>query len=152
MSDGLWLDDMAVGQRYETDSYEVTEQEIIAFARQYDPQPFHVDPEAAKDTFFGGLAASGWHTAGITMRLFVTSGPQLSAGSVGAGVELRWPTPTRPGDVLRVVVDVDSVRPSRTKPDRGIVTLSYRTLNQHDEVRQETTATVVMFARPDGQA
>lgn len=147
MSDGLWLEDLAPGQRYETDTYEMTADEIIEFATRYDPQFFHLDPEAAKDSFFEGLAASGWHTAGITMRLLVTSGLPLAAGSVGAGIELEWPSPTRPGDILRVVIDIDDVRRCRSKPDRGIVKLSYRTLNQRDQVRQVTRATAVVFAR-----
>src|SRR5688500_14123663 len=96
----LWLEDLEAGDRFRTDEYEITREEILAFAGRYDPQAFHLDEEAAAGTFFQGLAASGWHTAAITMRLVVTSGLPIATGFIGAGAELSWPTPTRPGDVV----------------------------------------------------
>jgi acyl dehydratase len=101
-SDQLYLDDLHVGQRFTSGAHRLDEAQIKAFAVQFDPQPFHTDQQAAEHTFFQGLAASGWHTAAITMRLNVESGPPLAGGFVGAGGELSWPAPTRPGDVLHV--------------------------------------------------
>ena len=94
----LYLEDVVVGSEFVSDEVTITADDIIAFATQFDPQPFHTDPEAAKSSFFGGLAASGWHTAALTMRLLVTGGPQIAGGTIGAGGDLRWPTATRPGD------------------------------------------------------
>src|SRR5476651_2482756 len=119
----LYLEDIFVGQRFVTGEALVEEAAIKSFARDFDPQPFHTDPEAAKHSFFGGLAASGWHTAAITMRLQVDSGPQLAGGMIGAKVELSWPRPTRPGDVLHVESEILAVTASRSKPDRGFATL-----------------------------
>jgi acyl dehydratase len=147
MIDGLWLDDLSVGHRFRTESYELTADDIIEFAAKWDPQPFHVSDETARDTFFKGLAASGWHTAAITMRLLVTSGMQLANGIIGAGGEVTWPTATRPGDRLHVegeIVDVKS-KPGGT---RGLVTIAYDTVNQDDEVRQSSKARLLAFARP----
>ena len=143
----LSFDDLQVGDKFVTDSYEMTREEIVAFATQYDPQPFHCDDVAAKDSVFRGLAASGWHTAAVTMRLYVTSGPQFDAGSVGLGVEIAWPTPTRPGDILHVSGVITQVIPSQSKPDRGVVVIEYDTINQHGEIRQHSTAKVMMFRR-----
>jgi acyl dehydratase len=147
MIDGLWLDDLSVGHRFRTESYELTADDIIEFAAKWDPQPFHVSDETARDTFFKGLAASGWHTAAITMRLLVTSGMQLANGIIGAGGEVTWPTATRPGDRLHVegeIVDVKS-KPGGT---RGLVTIAYDTVNQDGEVRQSSKARLLAFARP----
>src|SRR6185369_17337284 len=96
-------------------------EQIKAFARQFDPQPFHLDEAAAKNSIFQGLAASGWHTAALTMRLLVSGGLPLAGGSIGAGGEIAWPRPTRPGDILQVESEVTAVTPSRSRPDRGIV-------------------------------
>jgi acyl dehydratase len=101
-SDQLYLDDLHVGQRFTSGARRLDEAQIKAFALQFDPQPFHTDKKAAERTFFKGLAASGWHTAAITMRLNVESGPPPAGGFVGAGGELSWPAPTRPGDVLQL--------------------------------------------------
>lgn len=143
----LYLDDLYAGQRFVSASHIVDEAQIKAFAGQFDPQPFHLDGDAAKATIFGGLAASGWHTAAITMRLLVESGLPLEGGIVGAGGELTWPTPTRPGDTLRVESEVLSVAPSRSRPDRGIATVRSLTRNQKDEVVQDLTAKLVVPRR-----
>jgi acyl dehydratase len=125
----------------------LTEDEIRIFAREYDPQPFHTDPQAARHSVFGGLAASGWHTASISMRLQVESGPPLAGGMIGASVELVWPRPTRPGDVLHVESEVLDVTPSRSKPDRGFITLKSQTLNQKGEVLQIQTSKLLVWRR-----
>lgn len=143
----MWLEDLAAGQTRTTGTYEMTTSEIIGFARNYDPQPFHVDDVAARDSFFDGLAASGWHTAAVTMRLLITEGFVMEDGSIGLGVQLEWPTATRPGDQLRVVVTVKEVRRSASKPDRGIVVLDCDTVNQDDEIRQHMVATCMVWAR-----
>lgn len=144
----LYLDDLKPGMRFTTHNLKVTAEQIKAFADQYDPQPFHLDEEAAADSLFGGLAASGWHTASMTMRLMVTSGIPFAGGMIGAGVELSWPAPTRPGDELHVVMEVQEVIPSRSKPDRGIVVVRNETLNQQGQVVQVMTAKVVAQRRP----
>jgi acyl dehydratase len=140
----LYLDDLHVGQRFTSGTYRLDEAQIKAFARQFDPQPFHTDEHAAERTFFKGLAASGWHTAAITMRLNVESGPPLAGGFVGAGGELSWPAPTRPGDVLHVESEVVEVTPSRSRPDRGTIVLLSRTMNQRGDVVQITKARLVV--------
>jgi acyl dehydratase len=109
----LSLDDLHVGQRFISGTHRIDEAQITAFARQFDPQPFHLDAEAAKETLFAGLAASGWHTAALSMRLVVESVP-MRGGIVGAGGELAWPTPTRPGATLHVESEVLELRPSRS--------------------------------------
>ncbi len=146
-SDGLYLDDVHVGMRLVTDTHLLDAEQIKAFARQFDAQAFHLDEATAIDTLFGGLAASGWHTAALTMRLLTTMRPKIAGGIIGAGAEVNWPTATRPGDVLRVESEVAEIRPSRSRPDRGIVLLRAKTLNQRDEVRQELAAKLVMFRR-----
>lgn len=147
MTSSLFLDDLAVGDTFTTASATLTTEDIIAFASQFDPQPFHTDPVAAENSFFHGLAASGWHTAAISMRLLVQSG-LLSDGVIGAGVELSWPTPTRPGDTLRVHSTIASVTPSQSRPGRGMVELQSETLTENDEVRQRMTSKLVVFNRP----
>jgi acyl dehydratase len=126
----------------------MTETEIRAFAAQYDPQPFHTDPEAARETFFQGLAASGWHTGAVTMRLMVESIP-VAGGLVGAGVEeFRWFKPVRPGDTLRVQSEVLTARASQSKPNQGIVRVRHTTFNQHDEAVQRFISTMVVPKQP----
>jgi acyl dehydratase len=132
----LFLQDLTVGQRYETSDYNVTEADIVAFAAQFDPQPFHVDEQAAQHSFFGELVASGWHVAAISMRLMVQGGPQFAAGIVGLGGELKWRKPTRPGDTLRVVCEIVDIAESASNPSRGTVTVVNETRNQRDEVVQ----------------
>ncbi len=134
----LYLEDLTVGQRFVSESLVLDESAIKAFAAEYDPQPFHLDPEAAKHTLFAGLAASGWHTAALTMRLLVSSLP-ISGGLIGAGGEITWPRPTRPGDRLRVETEIIAVTPSKTRPDRGTATIRIETLNQHGEPVQVAT-------------
>ena len=146
-SDQLYLDDLHVGQRFTSGAHRLDEAQIRAFAIQFDPQPFHTDKQAAEQTFFKGLAASGWHTAAITMRLNVESGPPLAGGFVGAGGELSWPAPTRPGDVLHVESEVVEVTPSRSRPDRGTIVLLSRTINQHGDVVQIQKAKLVVPRR-----
>lgn len=143
----LHLDDLHVGQRFVSASHTIDEQQIKVFAAQFDPQPFHMDAEAAADTLFKGLAASGWHTAAITMRLNVEGGLPLAGGIIGAGGEISWPAPTRPGDVLHVESEVVEITPSRSKPDRGIATIVSRTVNQRGEVVQNLTAKLVVPRR-----
>jgi acyl dehydratase len=139
-----YLEDLSVGQRFVSASHALDEEQIVAFARQFDPQPFHLDHAAAADSLFGGLAASGWHVASLTMRLIVGDSAPFAGGVVGAGVELSWPRPTRPGDVLRVETTVIEITPSRSKPDRGIVTVRSETRNQADEVVQIMTSRLVV--------
>ncbi len=147
MRELLYLEDLKPGQRFTTGSHPLTEDEIKSFARDYDPQPFHIDPEAARDSFFGGLAASGWQTAAISMRLQVESGPSLAGGMIGASMELAWPRPTRPGDILHVESEILDVTPSRSKPDRGFMTLKSQTLNQKGEVLQIQTTKLLVWRR-----
>ena len=147
MHEILYLEDLKPGLRFKTGSHPLTEDEIRTFARDYDPQPFHTDPEAARHSFFGGLAASGWHTAAITMRLQVDSGPPLAGGMIGASVELTWPRPTRPGDILHVESEILEVLPSRSKPDRGMIVLKSETKNQKDEVVQLQTSRLLVWRR-----
>src|SRR6267154_3473445 len=132
----LHLEDFHVGRRFASATHLIDTAQIKAFARQFDPQPFHLDEEAAKDTLFGDLVASGWHTAAITMRLQVESGLPIAGGIIGIGGEMSWPRPTRPGDILRVVSDVEEVTPSRSRPDRGVIRVRSETRNQHNEVVQ----------------
>jgi acyl dehydratase len=143
----LFLEDLRPGQQFTTGSHMIDEAQIKAFARQFDPQPFHLDDEAARGSLFAGLAASGWHTAAITMRLQVESGLPISGGIIGVGGELSWPQPTRPGDILHVETEVLEVRPSRSHPERGMVTVRSQTLNQRGEVVQTLTVKLVVPRR-----
>ena len=143
----LFLDDLHVGQRFVSPSHALSADEIKAFAEQYDPQPFHLDEEAAKDTFFAGLAASGWHVAAITMKLLVAGGAPIAGGVIGAGGEIAWPRPTRPGDVLHVESEVVEITPSRSRPNRGMVTMRNETRNQRGETAQVFTAKLVVHRR-----
>jgi acyl dehydratase len=149
MMERLYLDDFQVGQRFMSGSHAVDEDQITRFAREFDPQPFHLDHDAAKGTLFAGLAASGWHTAAITMRLLVDGGAPIAGGIVGVGGEISWPRPTRPGDVLQVESEVVHVAPSRSRPDRGIVTIRSETRNQRGDVVQLFVAKVVVPRRPE---
>ena len=143
----LYLEDLEVGRRFTSATHAIDEAQIRAFATQFDPQPFHLDDAAAKATLFGGLAASGWHTAAITMRLLVESGLPLRGGIVGAGGEINWPKPTRPGDILQVVSEVEEVVPSRSRPDRGMVKVRSETRNQRGEVVQVLLAKLIVPRR-----
>ena len=147
----LYLDDLHVGRRFASGTHTIDETQIKAFAAQFDPQPFHLDETIALGTFFGGLAASGWHTAAITMRLLVDGGAPIAGGIVGAGGEIGWPKPTRPGDVLHVESEILEVTPSRSRPDRGMVTMRSQTLNQRGEIVQTLTAKLVVPRRAAGR-
>ena len=149
MSEKLYLEDIFVGQRFVTGTHALTADAIKAFGRDYDPQSFHTDEEAAKDSFFGGLAASGWHTAAITMRLQIESGPPIAGGMIGAGGEIAWPKPTRPGDVLHVESEITEVRPSKSRPERGFATLKSETKNQNGDVLQSLTVKLLVWRRPE---
>ncbi len=127
--------------------YRVEEDRIKTFAEEFDPQPFHLDEAAAAASVFGGLAASGWHTAAITMRLMVTGGVPFAAGIIGLGGEIAWPRPTRGGDMLRVESEIVEILPSRSKPNQGIVKVRSTTLNQNGEAVQVFTGKVLAFRR-----
>jgi len=144
----LYLEDLHVGQRFESATLAITADEIKAFARQFDPQPFHLDEDAAARSLLGGLAASGWHTAALTMRLLVGGGAPIAGGVIGAGVGIRWPRPVRPGDELQVVSEVLEITPSRSKSDRGIAVLRSETRNQRGEVVQVLTSKLMVPRRP----
>lgn len=142
----IYLEDLSVGDVFVSKTHALDAAQIIAFASQFDPQPFHLDPDAARDTLFQGLAASGWHTAALTMKLLVESFP-VARGVIGAGAEVVWPQPTRPDDVVKVTSTVLSITPSRSKPDRAIVVVESVTSNQRDEALQKLTSKVVVFRR-----
>lgn len=142
----LYLEDLNVGDVFESPPHALDAAQIVAFAAQFDPQPFHLDAAAAENSFFQGLAASGWHTVALTMRLVVQSVP-LARGVIGAGAELSWSQPTRPGDVLRVTSTIEQIIPSRSKPDRAIVVLESLTRNQRGEPLQKLVSKLVAFRR-----
>jgi acyl dehydratase len=143
----LYLEDLHVGQRFTSGTYRVDEDRIKAFAAEFDPQPFHLDAAAAQSTIFGGLAASGWHTAAITMRLMVGGGVPFAAGIIGVGGEIAWPRPTRAGDVLRVESEIVEIIPSRSKPNQALVKVRSTTLNQDGEPVQVFTGKILAFKR-----
>ena len=149
MSDALYFEDFTPGREFRTDGATITEAQILDFALAFDPQPFHLDVEAAKQSIFGGLIASGFHTMALTFRLFAQT-RALAAGSLGSpGVdELRWLRPVRPRDTLRAVVRVAEQRPSTSKPDRGIVRLQWTTLNQAGEPVLTMTSMQLVRRRP----
>jgi acyl dehydratase len=146
-SNRFFLEDLHVGQRFSSGSHTIDEAQIKAFAAKFDPQPFHLDGEAAKATLFGGLAASGWHTAAITMKLLVEAGLPLRGGIIGSGGEVNWPKPTRPGDTLTVVSEIEEITPSRSRPDRGMIRVRSETRNQHGETVQILMAKLVVPRR-----
>lgn len=143
----LYLEELYIGRRFVTASHSVDAEQIKQFARQFDPQPFHVDEEAAKASVFAELVASGWHTAAMTMRLIVTGGPPLAGGAIGVGGEIQWPRPVRPGDVLHVEGEIIDVTTSRSKPDRGIVTIRYETKTTDGVVVQIFTGKLIVPCR-----
>ena len=143
----LYLDDLYVGQTFVSGEHLLDEAQIIAYARQFDPQVFHLDPEAAKHTFFQGLAASGWHTASISM-LLVTQSIPLADGVIGGGMEeLAWPQPTRPGDRLHVESEIVEIIPSQPKPNRAMLRVLCQTKNQRGEVLQRFRPKMLAFKR-----
>jgi acyl dehydratase len=144
-----YLEDFAVAQRYGSGRLRIDADAIKAFAGEFDPQPFHLDEEAARATFFRGLAASGWHTAAVTMRLLVESELKPAGGIIGAGFdEFRWPRPVRPGDELRVESEVLEVRPSKSRPDQGLIKVRTTTLNQNGEAVQVLISNLLVPRRP----
>lgn len=147
MTASLYLEDLQIGQTFVSESVTVTADQIKAFAAEFDPQPFHLDEVAARDSLFEGLAASGWHTAALTMKLLVGAFP-LAGGLIGAGGETTWPRPTRPGDTLTVHVEVLEIIPSRSRPDRGMIRTRSETRNQHGEAVQVSTVRMVAWRRP----
>lgn len=143
----LYFEDFAVGHKFVTASHGVDAAEIVAFATKYDPQPFHLDTEAAKASLFGGLAASGWHSAAMTMRLLVDSEFRPAGGIIGGGGELQWLKPVRPGDELHVESEIVELRGSRSRPQQGLVKVRITTLNQHGEAVQTFTPTLLVRRR-----
>ncbi|WP_341704773.1 MaoC family dehydratase [Ferrovibrio sp.] len=143
----LYFEDLRVGQRFVSPPHTVDEAQIRTFACEFDPQPFHLDPDAARQTLFGGLAASGWHTAALTMKLLVQAAP-IAGGILGSGGELAWPQPTRPGDVLHVEAEITGVIPSRSRPDRGSALMRIETRNHRDEILQTFDVRIVVPVRP----
>src|SRR5882757_5814076 len=145
----LYLEDFAVGQTFGSGRLRVEKERIKSFAAEFDPQPFHLDENAAKGSIFRGLAASGWHTAAMTMKLLVASELQPAGGIIGAGFdEFRWPTPVRPGDELRIESEVLEVRPSKSRPDIGVVKIRTTTLNQKNEPVQVNVGSLMVPRRP----
>jgi acyl dehydratase len=143
-----YFEDFAVGQTFGSGRLQIDEEQIKVFAAQFDPQPFHLDEEVARASIFRGLAASGWHTAALTMRLLVEGEFRPAGGIIGTRFdEFRWPRPVRPGDELRVESEVLEVRPSSSRPDQGWVKVRTTTLNQHGEAVQITVASFLVPRR-----
>jgi acyl dehydratase len=148
MTTHYW-EDLAVGTKFQSQAFTVEAKEIVEFAGRYDPQPFHLDAEAAKSTLFGGLVASGWMTTAVTMRLLVGSGIDIAGGLIGLGVdELRWPKAVRPGDELHLESEVIEAAPSRSRTDRGTIRIRTLTLNAAGETVQSMIATLLVPRRP----
>src|SRR5213080_2203137 len=142
-----YFEDLKGGDRLKSGTYKVTEEQIVSFAREFDPQPFHLDPPKAEQTMFEGLIASGWHTAAITMRLFVQT-LNFAEGAIGLGVdELRWPTAVKPNDVLQVETEIVDLRESRSKPSHGIAHIRNVTTNQRGEVVQTMAASALVLRK-----
>jgi acyl dehydratase len=143
----LYLEDLTPGMVFTSATHALDAEQIKKFAQEYDPQPFHLDDAAAVPTMFGGLAASGWHTAALSMKLLVGALP-LAGGIIGGAGELAWPKPTRPGDMLQLVAEIIEVTPSRSKPERGMAVIRSETRNQHGDVVQVFTSKVILLRRP----
>ena len=144
-----YLEDFAVGQRFSTGRHIVDDEQIKTFAAEFDPQPFHVDETAAERSIFRGLAASGWHTAGITMRLLVHGDLRPAGGIIGLGLEeMQWPRPVRPGDELHVETEILQVRPSASKPSQGLLKVRNTTFNQKGEAVLSQTVNLLVLRRP----
>jgi len=148
VADPLYFEDLTPGRRFTSGTRTLDAAAIKSFARDYDPQPFHLDEAAAAATFFGGLVASGWHTAVVTMRLIVDGDFRPAGGVIGAGIdEFRWPKPVQPGDTLRVESEVLEARPSKSRPEIGIVRVRHTTFNQRAEPVQDFIANHVVQRR-----
>lgn len=144
-----YLEDLWAGRKFQSGKLRIGGERIKTFAAEFDPQPFHLDEALARSTIFGGLAASGWHTAALTMRLLVESEFRPAGGIVGAGFdELRWPHPVRPGDELHVESEILDVRPSKTRPKQGVVKVRTTTLNQNGEPVQVSVGNLIVLRRP----
>jgi acyl dehydratase len=144
-----YLEDLSPGQFFNTGHKRVDKEEILAFARQFDPQPFHTDEAAARNSPFQGLAASGWHTAAMTMRLMLDGEFKPAGGILGVGFDdLSWPRPVRPGDELHAKSEVLEVRPSKSRPDRGTIKVRTTTFNQNDEPVMIFTGNLLVPRRP----
>ena len=145
----MWyLEDLNIGDKFRSRDYKITLEEIIEFATKYDPQVFHLDEEKAKDhPIFQGIAASGWHTSSIVMRLWTECFP-IADGLIGLEGSMRWPKPTRPGDILHVEVELTDIIPSKSKPDRGIVVYNTQALNQHGDVLLNSSTKILVFRKP----
>lgn len=144
-----YLEDFEAGQRFRSGSVRIDADRIKCFAAEFDQQPFHLDEQTASNSIFGGLAASGWHTAAITMKLLVESDFAPAGGIVGAGFdELRWPRPVRPGDELYVESQVLEVRASKSRPDQGVIKVRSTTMNQNDEPVQESVGNLIVRRQP----
>ena len=144
----LYLEDLSVGQRFTSGTYGIEAARVREFAAEFDPQPFHLDETAAQASIFKGLAASGWQTAAIAMRLLVTGGLPLANGIIGLGGEITWPRPTRPGDSLHVDSEILDITPSRSKPNQAVVSVRSTMLNQNDEPVYVLSAKLLVFKRP----
>jgi acyl dehydratase len=147
-SHGLYMEDLHLGQRFVSGTHHMDETKIKEFAREFDPQPFHLNEAAAKASVFGGLAASGWHTASVAMRLLVDGGLPFGNGIIGLGGDLTWPKPTRHGDTLHVESEILEIVPSRSKPNQAIVKVRSTTLNQNGEAVHSFTSKCLVFKRP----
>src|SRR5258708_1163235 len=147
-STGLYLEDLTVARRFTSRPSRMGGARIKAFARGFDPQPFHLDEAVAQASIFNGPAASGWPTAAVAMRLLVTGGLPLGNGIIGLGGDLVWPKPTRPGDTLRVESEILEILPSRSRPNQAVVKVRNSTLNQNDEPVYVFTARILVFKRP----
>ena len=144
-----YLEDFEPGQKFGSGRFSVDAARIKSFAAEFDPQPFHLDENAARDSIFKGLAASGWHTAAMTMRLLVEADFNPAGGIIGAGFEeLRWPRPVRPGDELHVESEVLEVRPSKSRPDQGVIKVRTTTLNQNNDPVQVFVGNLIVLRRP----
>ncbi len=140
-----YLEDFAPGQKFASGQLRVERERIKSFAAEFDPQPFHLDEEAARGSVLGGLAASGWHTAAMTMRLLVESELKPAGGIIGAGFEeFRWPSPTRPDDTLHLDIEVLEVRASKSRPDQGVIKVKTTTRNQNDEPVQVSVGSLIV--------
>jgi acyl dehydratase len=142
-----YFQDFEPGQKFGSEPRLVDAAEIKAFAAQFDPQPFHLDEDAARNSLFDGLAASGWHTAAMSMRLCVESTFRPAGGIIGGGGELTWSKPVRPGDTLRVEIEIVETRASRSRPRQGLVKVQIATLNQHGETVQIFSPTLLVDRR-----
>ena len=147
MIETRYFEDLQIGQKFSSAPRVIDEAAIKTFAAEFDPQPFHLDETAATQSFFAGLAASGWHTAALSMRLCLSSDFRPAGGILGTGGELIWSKPVRPGDALHVEIEIIEARPSRSRPEQGVVKIRVTTLNQHGETVQTFTPTLLVDRR-----